>query len=87
MEINGMEMKINGMEIKLTEDGAYRPKTVIINGELASMDAFLKVHRYCWEPTASGNKLYYRTETGKEYTIYQGELKMRAYKLQKQGDK
>lgn len=62
------------MDIKLTEDGCYRPETLIINGELASMKLFLDKHDYNWQSTASGNVLFYRTEAGKEYRVPQAQL-------------
>ena len=67
-------MKINGMDITVTSDGIYRPNTLIINGELASMENFLKAHGFNWKTSASGNILCYRAESGAEYQIKQVEL-------------
>jgi len=67
-------MKIKGMDVKLTGDGTCRPETLIINGETASATLFDNAHGYHWKPYASGNILYYRTESGKEYSIPQKKL-------------
>lgn len=67
-------MKIKGMDIQLTSDGTYRPETLIINGETAFATLFDNVHGYHWKPSASGNILYYRTESGKEYAVPQKAL-------------
>ena len=64
------------MKIQLTEDGAYRPEHLIINGETASMTAYAEAHDgKNWRSSASGNILMYRTESGKEYQIPQKEIK------------
>ena len=62
------------MKVQLTSDGAYRPETLVINGEFASMKLYSEKHGYNWKSTASGNVLYYRTESGSEYQIKQSEL-------------
>lgn len=67
-------MKIKGMDIQLTSDGAHHPETLIINGETAFATLFDNAHGYHWKPSASGNILYYRTKSGKEYSIPQKKL-------------
>lgn len=67
-------MKIKGMNIQLTSDGAYRPESLIINGETAFATLFGNAHDYHWKPSAFGNILYYRTESGKEYAVPQKAL-------------
>ena len=67
-------MKIKGMDVQLTSDRAFRPETIIINGETASATLFENAHGYHWKSSASGNILYYRTKSGKEYSIPQKKL-------------
>ena len=67
-------MKINQMDIEFTADGKYRPNALIINGEPASMSNFLKAHGYNWMASAYGNILFYRTDSCKEYKVYQTDL-------------
>lgn len=70
MTINYQENKI-----ELTEDGNYRPNKLLINGEIATMDLYAERHNgKNWTATASGNVLYYATESGKEYFIPQSRL-------------
>ena len=74
--MEGKKMMYLGNEIKLTEDGSYRPEHLIINGEMASMAEYAKFHDgKNWKSTASGNVMFYRTESGKEYQIPQGKLR------------
>lgn len=63
------------MNIKRTNDSGNRPETLIINDEIASMSLFLKEHGYNWKGTPSGNVLFYRTESGKEYQVKQASLR------------
>ncbi len=60
--------------IEYTNDGSYRPNSLIINGELAGRDIFLFKHGYSWKSSPSGNILFYRTKSGKEYRIKQSFL-------------
>ena len=70
-----MLIKYNGNMIKLTEDGAYRPDTLIINGELASMTLYAEHHEgKNWRADPDGNYLFYQTESGKKYGIPQKRL-------------
>lgn len=75
---DSITIRIKGNEIHLTEDGDYRPEHLIINGEIASMEAYAAAHDgKNWRATSSGNILMYRTESGKEYDIPQGRLQSR----------
>jgi len=73
-EVKVLATRPHRMDIKLTKDGNYRPDTLIINGELASMTLFLEKHGWNWRSRPYGNVLYYRTETGKEYSVKQQEV-------------
>lgn len=61
-------------KIKLVSDEKYRPKEIIVDGEIYSTTAFLAKHGYYWATSASGNILYYRSESGKEFSIHQKTL-------------
>lgn len=69
-----MTIRYLNNEINLTEDGTYRPNTLIINGELASMERHASRYGYDWKATTSGNVLCYRTESGMDYNIPQKRL-------------
>lgn len=70
-----MLINYHGNMIQLTEDGAYRPDTLIINGELASMTLYAEHHEgKNWRAYPDGNYLFYQTESGKEYSIPQKRL-------------
>lgn len=62
------------IKIELVNGENYRPAEILVNGEKYSMDAYLKKYGYNWRTSASGNILYYRSDSGKDFAVRQSVL-------------
>ena len=68
-------MTYKGRNIEFTADGTYRPNSLIIDGEIYTMEEYAKEHGgHNWKPGPDGNHLCYRSESGRECTIPQAIL-------------
>lgn len=60
--------------IEFLNSNRYRPETLIINGVKYSATRFAERHGYNWRTSASGNTLYYMSESGETLSFKQSYL-------------
>lgn len=60
--------------IEFPNGNQYRPETLIVDGARYSAALFAALHGYNWRASASGNILYYMSESGKTLSFKQSYL-------------
>lgn len=62
---------------KIIEWEAHKPwpEKILFEGEEYSNSAYAAAHGGCWRSTASGNVIYFKSESGKTFSAYLSKLR------------